>query len=400
MSEQGRTSVTANGMLWLGAAIGIAEIFTGTLFAPLGWQTGILAIVIGHLIGGVMLFLVGRIGAQTGRTAMETLKIAFGEKGGLFFAVLNVLQLLGWTAVMIVSGASAINVLFGRPDASVIGGCVFIGLLIAVWLMYGPHSFGRVNSLVVLALAALCVFLSYRIATTDLVTSQSFEAISFGAAVELAVAMPLSWLPVIADYTSRAEKPVLSNTVSNISYFIGSCWMYTIGMGAAISTGYTDLSMLMQMMGFGIIGLGIIVFSTVTTTFLDARSAAISFRSINGRLAERPLALLGTAIGTLVACFVPMTSYESFLYLIGSCFTPMVGVLLAEYYLLNHKEVRQAVNGVNFIIWCLGFIIYRVVLGMAPVTGITLPVVLLITLLTFVVHRVLDQQGQASGLSH
>ncbi len=391
MSEQPRTSVTTNGLLWLGAAISIAEIWTGTLFAPLGWSKGLLAILIGHIIGGVMLFLAGRIGAETGRTAMGTLKIAFGEKGGLFFSVLNVLQLVGWTAVMIVSGASAINILIGRADASVIGGCVLIGLLIAAWMFYGPQSFGKINSLVVLALAALCLFLSYRVATTDIIINQTFEALSFGAGVELAVAMPLSWLPVISDYTSRAEKPVLSNTLGNITYFIGSCWMFTIGMGSAIITGYTDLSMLMQMMGLGVIGLGIIVLSTVTTTFLDARSAAISFGTISDAIPERTLALIVTAIGTLIACLVPSTSYESFLYLIGSCFTPMVGILLTEYYLLRHKEVRTSINGINFVIWCIGFVIYRIVLGFTPITGITLPVVLFIAALTYVVHKVLKK---------
>lgn len=391
MSEHSRTSVTTNGLLWLGAAISIAEILTGTLFAPLGWSMGLLAIVIGHIIGGVMLFLAGRIGAETGRTAMGTLKIAFGEKGGLFFSVLNVLQLVGWTAVMIVSGASAINVLIGRGDASVIGGCLLIGILIAAWMLYGPQSFGKINSLVVVALAVLCLFLSYRIATTDIITSQSFEALSFGAAVELAVAMPLSWLPVISDYTSRADKPIVSNTVGNIAYFIGSCWMFTIGMGSAIITGYSDLSTLMQMMGLGAIGLGIIVLSTVTTTFLDARSAAISFRSINATISERTLALIVTALGTLIACLVPSTSYESFLYLIGSCFTPMVGILLTEYYLLKHKDVRQTINGINFIIWCIGFVIYRIVLGFTPITGITLPVVLFIAVLTYVVHTLLKK---------
>ena len=114
MSNNERTTVATNGWLWLGAAIAITEIMTGTYFAPLGWGKGLLAILIGHIIGCGMLFLAGRIGAQTSRSAMNTMKIAFGEKGGLFFSILNVIQLVGWTAVMIATGASAMNVLVGK----------------------------------------------------------------------------------------------------------------------------------------------------------------------------------------------------------------------------------------------------------------------------------------------
>ncbi|MCB6574791.1 cytosine permease, partial [Phascolarctobacterium faecium] len=85
------------------------RILTGTYFAPLGFSKGLLAILIGHVIGCVMLFLAGYIGAQTRKSAMETAKMSFGNKGGLLFSILNVLQLVGWTAIMIYDGALAAN---------------------------------------------------------------------------------------------------------------------------------------------------------------------------------------------------------------------------------------------------------------------------------------------------
>lgn len=36
-------------------------------------------------------------------------------------------------------------------------------------------------------------------------TKVAADGLTFGAAVELAVAMPLSWLPLISDYTREAE---------------------------------------------------------------------------------------------------------------------------------------------------------------------------------------------------
>ena len=100
-----KTSVFANGLIWFGAGVSIAEIFTGTLIAPLGFAKGLLSIVLGHIIGCVLLFLAGFIGAKNEKSAMETVKMSFGKKGALLFAVLNVLQLVGWTAIMIIQGA-------------------------------------------------------------------------------------------------------------------------------------------------------------------------------------------------------------------------------------------------------------------------------------------------------
>lgn len=100
-----KTSVFQNGLIWFGAGVSIAEILTGTYLAPLGFGKGLAAILLGHLIGCTLLYLAGLIGGKTGLSAMETVKLSFGQKGGLLFAFLNVLQLMGWTAIMIYDGA-------------------------------------------------------------------------------------------------------------------------------------------------------------------------------------------------------------------------------------------------------------------------------------------------------
>ena len=75
-------------------------------------KKGLAAILLGHLIGCVLLFLAGVIGGKVRKSAMETVKISFGQKGSLLFALLNVIQLVGWTAIMIYDGALAANGIF------------------------------------------------------------------------------------------------------------------------------------------------------------------------------------------------------------------------------------------------------------------------------------------------
>ena len=107
-----KTSTFQNALIWFGAGVSLAEILTGTSFAPLGMARGFAAILIGHVIGCTLFLLAGLIGSRTGKSSMETVKLSFGQKGGLLFAFLNVLQLVGWTAIMIYDGALAIGGIF------------------------------------------------------------------------------------------------------------------------------------------------------------------------------------------------------------------------------------------------------------------------------------------------
>ena len=229
-----RTSIPANALIWFGAGVSLAEILTGTFFAPLGFRDGGIAIVVGHIIGCFLLFLAGLIGARTHRSAMETVKMAFGARGGLLFAVLNVMQLIGWTSIMIYDGALAANSVM---DAGHWLWCFVIGVLIIVWIRIGILRIERVNAVAMTGLFLLTVLLcSVIMGGTGAAGSAAGETMSFAMALELSIAMPLSWLPLISDYTREAEKPVAAAAVSALVYGLVSCWMYFIGMGGRRSS--------------------------------------------------------------------------------------------------------------------------------------------------------------------
>lgn len=370
--KEKRTSIFENGLIWFGAGVSLAEILTGTAFAPLGFQKGILAIIIGHIIGCTMLFLAGVIGGKTRRSAMETVKMSFGQNGGVFFSFLNVLQLVGWTAIMIYDGALAAD---GVLNTGRWVWCLVIGALIIVWILVGITNLGKINTIAMAALfiltLVLCKVIFFGGAAGNVDTS---EAMSFGAAVELAVAMPLSWLPLISDYTREAEEPVKATAVSAIVYGIISCWMYVIGMGAAIYTGEYDIAQIMVKAGLGIAGLLIIVFSTVTTTFLDAYSAGISAESVFSKLNGKYAAVAVTVIGTVGAIVYPMDNITDFLYLIGSVFAPMIAIQIADFFILKRADsLSDAIDVTNIVIWIVGFVLYRYLMGVDIPVGNTLP---------------------------
>ena len=356
--ETKRTSVYENGLIWFGAGVSIAEILTGTYLAPLGFQRGLTAVIIGHIIGCCMMFFAGLIGARMRKSAMETVKMSFGRKGGLLFAVLNVLQLVGWTAIMIYDGALAADGIF--------------------------HTGAMAALFILTILLCRVIFFGGSDAGADL----SSDAMSFGAAVELSVAMPLSWLPVISDYTREAEKPVKATAASVIVYGLVSCWMYVIGMGAAIYTGETDIAIIMAKAGLGIAALLIVIFSTVTTTFLDAYSAGVSSESIFAKLKGNHVGIVVTVIGTIAAIIFPMDDITDFLYLIGSVFAPMIAVQIADVFILRKEKKLTDFDWKNLVIWLIGFIVYRWFMTIDIPVGNTLPDMAVVIVICLIVEGV------------
>lgn len=377
-----KTSVFQNSLIWFGAGVSIAEILTGTYFAPLGMAKGFAAILLGHLIGCTMMFFAGLIGGRTGLSAMETSKLSFGKKGSLWFAALNVLQLVGWTAIMIYDGALAAN---GIAGVGAWLWCLVIGALILVWILIGLTDLGRINQVVMVLLFVLTLVMCKVIffGGNGIMTAQD-DSLSFGAAVELAVAMPLSWLPLISDYTREAEKPFAATLASTVTYGAVSCWMYLIGMGAAIYTGQSDIAQILLQAGLGVVGLLIVVFSTVTTTFLDAWSAGISAETIAPKFKGKQVALIVTVIGTVGAIVFPMDDITDFLYLIGSVFAPMIAVQIADAFILHSDASAKGLSASRMIIWLVGFVIYRILMNIDFVLGNTLPDMLITMFITVV----------------
>lgn len=378
---ENKTNTFSNALIWFGAAVSIAEILTGTYFAPLGFSKGIAAILIGHLIGCALLFFSGYIGALSQKSAMESTATSFGSFGAKFFALLNVIQLAGWTGIMIYDGSLSINEIFSAGKWI---WAIVIGALIILWILIGITNLGKFNTIIMAALFILTLVMSKVIFSGRTTTNSFDEVLSFGQAVELAVAMPLSWLPLISDYTKYAKKPFKATFASSLTYGIVSCWMYIIGMGAAILTGETDIAKIMLKAGLGIVALIILILSTVTTTFLDAYSAGVSSKTIWQKLPEKWVAIAVTIIGTIAAIIFPMDNISNFLYFIGSVFAPMIAIQLADFFILKTDSSSTKINVLKIIIWIIGFILYRLLMKTDLIIGNTLPDMLITFALTII----------------
>ena len=359
-------------MIWFGAALSIAEIMTGTYLGPLGLTQGLYAIILGHIIGGILLFGAGLIGGRLRQGSMNTTAFSFGPLGAKGFAFLNMLQLIGWTSIMIYDAMLALQEL--APLSPMIW-TIGIGELVILWLFIGLHNTGYIQAIVSILLLGLTLYMGAHMISqwpneASLLTSGNM---SFIAALELSIAMPLSWLPLISDYTRESKKPFSASLTSATVYTVTSIVMYTLGLSAAIFGGGDSIITIMMNAGLGLAGLIVIIFSTVTTTFMDAYSAGVSSTTIYKSASSKGIAVVVTIVGTIAAILYPMDDITDFLYLIGSVFAPMIAILLADYF-INRQQV-QTISAylVRGLIWVVSVGLYHYMLHNESTIGATLP---------------------------
>lgn len=370
---KGRIGNRSMFLLWFGAAISMAEIMTGALYAPMGFKGGLTAILLGHILGCSFLVLAGIIGFREKVSSMESTRYAFGKYGSYLFSLLNILQLMGWTAVMIIVAGQSLNAisvsLWGLDNFYL--WAMVTGLLVVLWLYSGSFGFNVINSIAVVMLLALTFVMSYMVFKGGIPSGAS-GGMSFGQGVELAVIMPLSWLPLVSDYTRMAESERGSSIATWVGYFLGSSWMYVMGLATGLAYGTDDPTDIMLRAGLGGLALTIVIMSTVTTTFLDVYSSAVSFLNIK-KADERLLSVVMGIIGMAIALVFPMGQYENFLYAIGSVFAPLFAVLIMDYFVFKTDMRERAFSAEALVSWILGVVIYYVIMGMDIPIGVTIP---------------------------
>jgi len=383
-------------LLWAGAAISLSEIWAGGLLIPHGLGLGLVLILLGHVIGGTPMALGGLIGSRHGVPAMVGTRGALGNRGSSLPALLNIVQLVGWTAVMLWIGGQAAAGLAGGPEHAG-GWTVLLGVLTTLWTLADHRAWKilqRVGVVLLLALTLVMTVLALRTyGWREGWVAASGSSVPFMSGLDLVIAMPISWLPLVSDYTRYAAVPGRGLRGTWWGYFLVSSWMFAVGLLTALAagTGTPETALLQLLGGHGLLwpAVLIILLSTVTTTFLNIYSNAVSAQSLFPRAGTRPLVLIGGVLGTALALGFDATRYEGFLLLIGSAFCPLFGVVLADYFVLKRGRYDVAdlfqrgrywyTGGFNLralAAWAAGVALYQVCARYGFPAGASLPALL------------------------
>lgn len=381
-------------LLWAGVGIALPEIWAGGLITGLGLSAGLCAILAGHLIGNGLMVAAGHIGAVHGIPAIISTRAALGRRGAWLAGALNLVQLIGWTGFMVWIGGYAISALKILPGVDVRLWMLLLGVLTTGWAAAGQKRWRLLQRFSVYLLLILCVFMTITLLRThpwsSLASITPATPQPFLQGMDLVLAMCISWLPLASDYTRYARKPASCAWGTYLGYFLGSCWMFALGLMAALATGTsTPDAMVIEIMARGgwiLPAVLVIVVSTFSTTFLDIYSSAISAQSLFPRLSERALILLCGAAGTGLAMGFDAMSYEPFLLIIGSAFCPLFGIVLCDYYLGDRRAYNaEALTGGQpgghrgglhvsaLVAWIAGFLLYQAASRQGWPVGASIP---------------------------
>jgi nucleobase:cation symporter-1, NCS1 family len=357
-------------LLWSNLGVSLLVVVAGALLVPaLGLPRALLAILVGALVGNALLGLAGLIGAERRLPGMVLLREPLGVRGSYAPTALNVLQNLGWATFELIVIATAASALADRAfgfEARWLWVLAF-GALTALLALAGPITFVRrwVRRFALWAVLASTVYLVWWAvdgADVGALWSQPGEGgLTFWQGVDLTVAMAASWLPLAADYTrfSRSGKGAFWGTA--IGYFVPNALLYGLGALLLLSRDLSDPATLIPAVAAGGFASAIALLAlTVDETeepFANVYSAAVSLQNLVPHAPQRLLILAAAGTATGGALVIDLVEYQSFLFLLGSFFIPLFGVLAADF--VVGSPAPAAIRWSGLAAWLGGFAVYQ-----------------------------------------
>ena len=374
-------------ILWSSLGVGLLVLSAGSFLSQASFLDAIFAIIVGSIIGSILLALAGKIGSDHGIPSLITMRPAFGIRGSYLPAILNILQLIGWTTFEIMIMARAANMLTGSTVPYYFWVAIF-GVLVALLGIAGPLNIARqwIGKFAVwIAYGTSAIIIINLINSADITAliSSPGQGLSFFSALDLVIAMPVSWMPLVADYNrfSRKSKNALwatfvGFTMTNILFYFGGILLGTSNIFEIVAA--------IQAMFFGFLMLLLIV-DEADNAFADIYSASVSTQDIFPKISQKYLIVGFTSLSAILAMMVSIEEYEVFLLLIGAIFVPLFGVVLTDYYVVKRQKytehmlyVRQNRLGIGLpaiIAWVLGALLNYILSPLSPIYIEQLPAI-------------------------
>ncbi|MGH2681895.1 MAG: purine-cytosine permease family protein [Actinomycetota bacterium] len=381
-------------VLWGDLGIGLLVLVTGALLVPaLGLPQALLAIVAGSVVGCIPLALVGLAGAREGVPGMVLLRPVLGVRGSYLPTVFNIGQLVGWTAFEL----WAMALVASRISGPILGADSFylwLGVVAVVCLLLslgGPVLVVRrwMERFGAWVLAAVAAWITARLLggldLSELWSRPGRGGLPFWSAVDLVIVMPVSWIPLVADYTRFARRARGAAAGTFVGYLLANLWFYALGAllllgGGATAVSVTGIADGIVALAGGTLVLVVLLVGETDEAFADIYSAAVSTQNLLPRLGQRAVIVAVAAVGVAGAAWLfgqpgeGIQSYEFFLFLIGSIFVPLFGVFVADYFLVgggrsyrseslfDPRGAYRYTGGFNLVAllsWFLGFAVYH-----------------------------------------
>jgi putative hydroxymethylpyrimidine transporter CytX len=374
--------------LWFSLGVGLLVIQIGAYLAPaMGTQEALLAILIGSVLGSGLLAWVAKIGCDTGLTSAGLMHRVYGSSFAKLPVVLNIIQLIGWTCFELVimrEGTLAMGAQqWGWSHSHAIWVAVFWGGILT--LLMASSMLGLVRNfvskfglpLVVLSLAWLTWQFVGVLQTQDVSAfwhRPGNQTMGFLSAIDLVIAMPVSWLPLVADYARHGNNGRTAMKATWIAYALANIWCYALGF-LVVSVSSPDISLVHTLLlaQGGLLALGLILIDELDNAYGDVYSASLNSHSLFKSWNFKTLGLLIAVLCTGLAIVLPMHSLEPFLLMLSSVFVPLYGVILGRAGMQTPFAESRKIHLLPALIWLIGIAVFHLSAVYTPSWGSALP---------------------------
>ena len=351
------------GNLGISLLLPVAAAFVILPGRPL-WVT-LMAIVVGAVIGSVLLGLGAAAGAREGVPTMVLLRGLVGRRISYLPTGLNLIQCVGWATFEIWVIAEAASRALHAPRWPF----VLAGGALATLMALRPLGSVRVLARYAVWAALACVvYLFVEVLTNPLPPVTTGGAGSFWTAADIVIALPVSWFPLVADYTRHVRTGRTAFVGTSIGYGTATVAFFTLGVLAisAYSTAGLDVIGALLAVPLGVVAILVLLVVEVDEAFANIYSTAVSAQNVASRVDRRPLALIVGAVATVLAFVLDVAAYEPFLFLIGAVFVPLVGVFVVAYFLVPRGSWDTSESAparpALLVPWLAGFVAYQLTL--------------------------------------
>lgn len=378
--------------LWFSLGVGLLVMQVGAYLVPaLGPQDALLAIVVGSVLGAGLLAWVARIGCDSGLASAGLMHAVYGSAFAKLPIFLNIVQLLGWGAFEIAVMRDA-TVAIGR-QAGVMAAPFWPFVATLAWgalvALLATGSMVRLVRRVIARVALPLVVLSLLWLTWQFLSmahAQGWQELwnrpgkgGMGVlpALDLVIAMPISWLPLVADYARHGSDGRAALRGTWLGYALANTWCYSLGVLVALTLPSADLVTALLLAQGGLLALSLILIDEVDNAYGDTYSGAVSAHSLAPRWNLRRWGLVIAIACTAFALVLPMHTLEPFLLLLSSVFVPLFGVILGRLAFgadaVDLLARAPKANWATIGIWFAGVATFHLCKAFAPSLGAALP---------------------------
>ena len=371
-------------VLWGDLAVGLLVLVSGTLLIPaLGLRSALAAILVGSVLGCIPLSLVAVAGARERVPGMVLFRPMLGLWGSYLPSAANLIQLAGWTAfefwAMARVGSGVTSRMF--HVSARIPWLVGVALICTALAWAGPVFVVRrwLERFGIWVVAASAAYLSVRLLADghlgQMWSASGSGGLSFGSAMDLVIANPVSWLPLVADFSrfARDERSAAVGTFAG--YLVGNIWFYALGailvLVAGAGSDVADVGTAIAATAGGVVVVLVLLAGESDQAMANVYSSAVSLQNVKPQWSQRKMIVVVGAIGFALAAMLGQGAagtFEYLLFLVGSVFVPLFGVFVAHYWFRSKGRYGEAVlfengsTGVRWrtlIPWAAGFVVYQ-----------------------------------------